>query len=77
MFYRISKKPVTELSLFIKMKNNLSKIKLDEWDDYGRPKIPKPKNWDEVFNKWKHGEITAVVAMMLTGLKRSTLQVMS
>ena len=43
-----------------------------EWDDYGRPKIPKPKNWDEVYNKWKHGEITAVVAMKLTGLKRST-----
>ncbi len=43
-----------------------------EWDDYGRPKIPKPKNWDEVYSKWKNGEITAVVAMKLTGLKRST-----
>jgi len=43
-----------------------------EWDDYGRPPIPKPKNWDEVYSKWKKGEITAVVAMKLTGLKRST-----
>ena len=36
----------------------------------GRPKAVKPDNWNEVFNQWKAGEITAVEAMRLTGLKR-------
>lgn len=43
-----------------------------EWDDYGRPRIKKPSNWDEVIGRWKAGEITAVEAMRLTGIKRST-----
>ena len=36
----------------------------------GRPKAVKPDNWSEVLAQWKAGEITAVEAMRLTGLKR-------
>ena len=43
-----------------------------EWADYGRPKAQKPSNWDEVIEKWKQGEITAVKAMELTGTKKTT-----
>lgn len=39
---------------------------------FGRPKIPKPDNWDEVILRWKSGEITAKEAMAVLGLKRST-----
>ena len=43
-----------------------------EWADYGRPKAQRPSNWDEVIKKWQQGEITAVKAMELTGLKKTT-----
>ena len=43
-----------------------------EWADYGRPKAEKPSNWDEVIERWKAGEITAVKAMELTGTKKTT-----
>ena len=43
-----------------------------EWDEYGRPKAQKPDNWNEVIPSWKNGEITAVKAMELTGLKKTT-----
>lgn len=43
-----------------------------EWDDYGRPRIQKPQNWDEVIRRWKAGEITAVEAMKQTNLKKTT-----
>ncbi len=43
-----------------------------EWDDYGRPHIEKPNNWDDVIARWKAGEITAVKAMKLTGVKKTT-----
>ncbi len=36
----------------------------------GRPKAVKPDNWTEVTARWRAGEITAVEAMRLTGLKR-------
>lgn len=38
----------------------------------GRPIVQTPDNWAEVMQRWKNGEITAVKAMELTGLKRST-----
>lgn len=41
------------------------------WDHYGRPKQPLPENYDKVMRRWKNKEITAVVAMRLTGLKRT------
>lgn len=38
----------------------------------GRPKAVKPDNWDKIMSQWKNGEITAMKAMELTGVKRST-----
>ena len=38
----------------------------------GRPKAEKPHNWEEVISQWRNGAITAVEAMRLTGVKRST-----
>ena len=43
-----------------------------EWDSYGRPRIQKPTNWDEVITRWKNSEITAVEAMKLTGVKKTS-----
>lgn len=43
-----------------------------EWDKYGRPRIKQPDNWKEVIHRWKAGEITAVEAMRLTGMKKSS-----
>jgi len=39
---------------------------------FGRPSIPVPVNFIEVIRGWKSGEITAVEAMKLTGLKSGT-----
>ena len=41
------------------------------WSSYGRPKQVLPENYNEVMKRWKNKEITAVVAMRLTGLKRT------
>ena len=41
------------------------------WENYGRPKQALPENYNEVMRRWKNKEITAVVAMRLTGLKRT------
>ena len=38
----------------------------------GRPKADYPENWDDVYGRWKRGEITAKNAMAQLGLKRST-----
>ncbi|MDU1584844.1 MAG: recombinase family protein [Clostridium sp.] len=38
----------------------------------GRKAIEYPDNWEEVYNKWKVREITAIKAMELTGLKKNT-----
>lgn len=38
----------------------------------GRKKIDFPSNWEEVYPKYKHREITANKAMELLGLKRNT-----
>jgi len=43
-----------------------------EWGDYGRPRIQKPDNWDEIILEWKAGRITAVEAMKRTGIRKST-----
>ena len=39
---------------------------------FGRPKIEKPDNWDEVIGQWKKGAMTAKLAMDILGIKRST-----
>lgn len=38
----------------------------------GRPKAQFPPKFDEFYNSWKRGEITAAKAMGLLGLKRTT-----
>ena len=39
---------------------------------FGRPKVEKPNNWDEVIKRWEAGEIKAVEAMEELGLKKAT-----
>ena len=38
----------------------------------GRPATCYPPNWNEIYQQWKAGELTAVAAMKKLGLKRST-----
>lgn len=49
-----------------------SKKQRGEWEDYGRPRIQKPDNWDEIIGMWRKGRITAVEAMKRTGIKKGT-----
>lgn len=42
------------------------------WNNYGRPQIQLPANYDEVMQRWTRGNITAAAAMGLTGLSRTT-----
>ena len=39
---------------------------------FGRPKIQKPNNWNEVIRQWLNGEITAKKAMEILNMKKST-----
>lgn len=43
-----------------------------DWDNYGRPRIQKPSNWDAVIAEWRAKNITAVEAMRRTGIKKSS-----
>lgn len=38
---------------------------------FGRPEMEKPENFDEVYKKWKNGEIKAVKAIEMLGLKKT------
>ncbi|WP_096636396.1 recombinase family protein [Clostridium cochlearium] len=38
----------------------------------GRPKAKYPDNWKQIYTRWQNGEIKAVEAMELLGLKKST-----
>jgi len=38
----------------------------------GRPRATYPENWEQGYKKWKQGEIKAVEAMELLGLKKNT-----
>ena len=40
----------------------------------GRPRIPKPLNFDETYDQWRAGAISAEEAMASLGLKRSTFE---
>lgn len=42
------------------------------WRNYVRPQVQLPDNYGEVMQRWTRGEITAVAAMGLTGLSRTT-----
>lgn len=37
----------------------------------GRPKTKKPENWEDVYTKWRNGEITAREAMSLLGVGKN------
>lgn len=37
----------------------------------GRPKTVKPENWEEIYGKWRNGEITARDAMRLLGVGKN------
>lgn len=39
---------------------------------FGKERISKPDNWNEVYKRWKNREISAVAAMRELGLKKST-----
>lgn len=56
-----------------RQKEGIEAMKLrGEWNRYGRPKVEKPSNWNEVVGKLRAGEISAVQAMGLTGVKKSS-----
>ena len=38
----------------------------------GRPQATYPENWEQGYKKWKQGEIKAVEAMKMLGLKKNT-----
>ncbi|MEX0125079.1 recombinase family protein, partial [Clostridium butyricum] len=38
----------------------------------GRPAVQLPTNWEVVIQSWRDGEIKAVEAMNLTGIKKNT-----
>lgn len=44
---------------------------------FGRPKINKPENYDEIMKKWVSGDLTSRDAMDLLGLKRNTFHNMA
>lgn len=48
------------------------KIAKSKGTKFGRPKVNVPCNWDDVYHRWKTGEITAVQAMRESGLKKGT-----
>lgn len=39
---------------------------------FGRPAITFPENWSEIYDAWRDKKLTAVAAMKMVGLKRST-----
>lgn len=43
-----------------------------EWDDYGRPRVEKPKEWPEVITLLTAKQITAVEAMRRLNMKKTT-----
>lgn len=48
------------------------KVSLKTGRPTGRPPISYPLNWDEVYSRWKSGQITGVDARQLLGLKVNT-----
>lgn len=44
----------------------------ERWKIYGRPMITIPQNFPEVYERWQNNEITAVKAMQLLNLRKTT-----
>ena len=38
----------------------------------GRPRIEYPENWDDIYSEWQSGNISAVEAMKMLGMKKSS-----
>ena len=38
----------------------------------GRPRVEFPDNWDDVYSEWRSGNISAVEAMKILGIKKSS-----
>ena len=38
----------------------------------GRPRIEYPENWNDVYSEWQAGNISAVEAMKMLGMKKSS-----
>lgn len=51
---------------------NGKKISTKTGHPTGRPEISIPENWDEIYPKWKSGQITGVEARKLLNLKTNT-----
>lgn len=49
-----------------------AKKRRGDWENYGRPRVKKPDNWNEVIGQWRAGKITAVQAMRMTDMKKSS-----
>lgn len=48
------------------------KVSLKTGRPTGRPSIGFPADWNEIYSKWKNGEITAVAARQILSLKNNT-----
>lgn len=48
------------------------KVSLKTERPTGRPSIGFPADWNEIYSKWKNGEITAVAARQILSLKNNT-----
>lgn len=44
----------------------------DRWKNYGRPNVCIPHNFPEIYNRWQNREISAVQAMKILNLKKTT-----
>lgn len=44
----------------------------ERWKNYGRPNVCIPQNFPEIYNRWQNREITAVQAMKILNLKKTT-----
>lgn len=51
---------------------NGKRVSLKTGNPTGRPRVDFPSNWDEVYKRWRSGEITAVAARQELSLTHST-----
>jgi len=51
---------------------NITKMPRNRKANSGRKKISFPDNWDELYEKWDHKEITSKAFIEMTGLKKAT-----
>ena len=59
----MAKMPVNENGIRVSAKT---------FKEIGRPIVEVPSNFEEIYTKWKNGEISTIEAVKQSGLKRST-----